>query len=60
MRCNHSKADRLVEELGWTMRCVPAVPRGAHWRLIARRTTVIRSGGLPGGVERRLTGCPGR
>jgi 5-methylcytosine-specific restriction endonuclease McrA len=34
MRCNHSKADRLVEELGWTMRCVPAVPRGAHWRLI--------------------------
>jgi len=34
MRCNHSKADRLIEELGWTMRCVPAVPRGAHWRLI--------------------------
>jgi hypothetical protein len=34
MRCNHSKADRLVEELGWTLRCDPAVPRGAHWRLI--------------------------
>jgi 5-methylcytosine-specific restriction endonuclease McrA len=34
MRCNHSKADRLVEELGWTMRCDPAVPRGVHWRLI--------------------------
>lgn len=34
MRCNHRKADRLVEELGWTLRCVPAVPRGAHWRLI--------------------------
>jgi hypothetical protein len=32
--CNHRKADRLVEELGWSMRCVPAVPRGAHWRLI--------------------------
>ena len=32
--CNHGKADRLVEELGWSMRCVPAVPRGAHWRLI--------------------------
>ena len=34
MRCNHRKADRLVEELGWTMRCAPVVPRGAHWRLI--------------------------
>ena len=34
MRCNHSKADRLVEELGWTLRCAPAVPRGVHWRLI--------------------------
>jgi 5-methylcytosine-specific restriction endonuclease McrA len=32
--CNHRKADRLVEELGWTLRCVPSVPRGAHWRLI--------------------------
>src|SRR5260221_2461134 len=34
MRCNHRKADRLIEELGWSLRCVPAVPRGAHWRLI--------------------------
>ena len=34
MRCNHSKADRLIEELGWTMNRVPAAPRGAHWRLI--------------------------
>jgi 5-methylcytosine-specific restriction endonuclease McrA len=34
MRCNHRKADRLVEELGWALRCVPAVPKGAHWRLI--------------------------
>ena len=33
-RCNHRKADRLVEELGWTLRCDPAAPRGAHWRLI--------------------------
>jgi 5-methylcytosine-specific restriction endonuclease McrA len=32
--CNHRKADRLIEELGWTLRCVPAVPRGVHWRLI--------------------------
>ena len=34
MRCNHRKADHLIDELGWTMSCVPAVPRGAHWRLI--------------------------
>ena len=25
---------RLIEELGWTLRHVPVVPRGAHWRLI--------------------------
>jgi 5-methylcytosine-specific restriction endonuclease McrA len=34
MRCNHSKGDRLVEELGWTLRCSPVAPRGPHWRLI--------------------------
>jgi 5-methylcytosine-specific restriction endonuclease McrA len=34
MRCNHSKSDRLVEELGWTLRCAPVAPRGPHWRLI--------------------------
>jgi 5-methylcytosine-specific restriction endonuclease McrA len=33
-KCNHRKADRLVEELGWSLRCDPAVPHGAHWRLI--------------------------
>ncbi len=33
-KCNHRKADRLIEELGWVLRCAPAVPRGAHWRLI--------------------------
>jgi len=32
--CNHRKADRLLEELGWTLASTPAVPRGAHWRLI--------------------------
>jgi 5-methylcytosine-specific restriction endonuclease McrA len=34
MRCNHRKADRLIDELGWTLRCAPVVPHGAHWRLI--------------------------
>lgn len=33
-RCNHRKADRLLEELGWALRTVPRVPRGVHWRLI--------------------------
>jgi 5-methylcytosine-specific restriction endonuclease McrA len=32
--CNHRKADRLLEELGWTLSAPPAVPRGAHWRLV--------------------------
>ena len=32
--CNHRKADRLLAEIGWTLPVVPAVPRGAHWRLI--------------------------
>jgi len=34
MTCNHRKADKYLEELGWTLPIVPAVPRGAHWRLI--------------------------
>ncbi|MGK5550816.1 HNH endonuclease [Actinomadura kijaniata] len=32
--CNHRKADRLLEELGWSLPVTPSVPRGAHWRLI--------------------------
>ena len=32
--CNHRKADRLLSELGWTLAAPPAVPRGAHWRLV--------------------------
>lgn len=33
-RCNHRKGDRLIEELGWTLRWDPLAPRGSHWRLI--------------------------
>lgn len=33
-RCNHRKADHLIEELGWTLARDPAAPRGPHWRLI--------------------------
>lgn len=33
--CNHRKADRLLVELGWTLRLVPASPQGQHWRLLS-------------------------
>lgn len=33
--CNHRKADRLLVELGWTLRSVPVPPKGQHWRLLS-------------------------
>jgi 5-methylcytosine-specific restriction endonuclease McrA len=33
--CNHRKGDRLLTELGWSLRLVPASPKGQHWRLLA-------------------------
>jgi len=33
--CNHRKADRLLSELGWSLRCVPSTPKGQHWRLLS-------------------------
>ena len=33
-RCNHRKANHLIEELGWALARDPAAPRGPHWRLI--------------------------
>ncbi|MGH3517252.1 MAG: HNH endonuclease [Haloechinothrix sp.] len=35
-RCNHRKADRLLSELGWTLRTDPRAPHGPHWRLLAQ------------------------
>lgn len=32
--CNHRKADRLLNELGWTLRCALVPPKGRHWRLL--------------------------
>jgi 5-methylcytosine-specific restriction endonuclease McrA len=29
-RCNHTKADRTLDELGWTLHKPPAAPRGAQ------------------------------
>lgn len=34
-KCNHRKADRMLSELDWRLRTVPAAPRGPHWRLLA-------------------------
>jgi 5-methylcytosine-specific restriction endonuclease McrA len=33
--CNHRKADRLISELGWTLRALPVPPKGQHWRLLS-------------------------
>src|ERR1700758_2436384 len=33
--CNHRKADRLLSELGWSLRAVPHTPKGQHWRLLS-------------------------
>ncbi|MDI3313957.1 MAG: HNH endonuclease [Mycobacterium sp.] len=33
--CNHRKGDKLLAELGWTLRRTPMPPRGQHWRLLS-------------------------
>ena len=33
--CNHRKADKLLTELGWTLRSTPLPPKGQHWRLLS-------------------------
>lgn len=33
--CNHRKADKLLGELGWTLRASLVPPKGQHWRLLA-------------------------
>jgi 5-methylcytosine-specific restriction endonuclease McrA len=36
--CNHRKADRLLSEIGWTLRAALTAPQGRHWRLLASAT----------------------
>jgi len=31
--CNHRKGDKLLTELGWSLRWAPTSPKGQHWRL---------------------------
>ena len=37
-RCNHTKADRSLAELGWALPHPPRTPTGAAWRLLGHRT----------------------
>lgn len=37
-RCNHTKADRSLAELGWHLPHPPRTPSGAAWRLLGHRT----------------------
>jgi 5-methylcytosine-specific restriction endonuclease McrA len=37
-RCNHTKADRSLAELGWVLPHPPRTPSGAAWRLLGTRT----------------------
>ena len=36
--CNHSKADRTLAELGWSLRHPPQAPSGVAWRILGQRT----------------------
>ena len=33
-RCNHTKADRVIAELGWRMPQQPVAPSGVSWRVL--------------------------
>ena len=37
-RCNHTKADRSLAEMGWALPHPPRTPIGAAWRLLGART----------------------
>ncbi len=36
-RCNHTKADHTLAELGWHLRQQPIAPMGAVWRILGHR-----------------------
>ncbi len=36
-RCNHTKADRAIAELGWRLRTAPRAPAGTAWRVLGLR-----------------------
>lgn len=44
MTCNHSKADRLLSELGWTLSVTPAVPEAPTGASSGWSTTATPNG----------------
>ena len=65
--CNHRKADRLLSELGWTLPVAPAVPKGAHWRLIGAQfdgevglhaTSRVQAAASPAGLRSAWRNSP--
>ena len=50
-RCNHTKADRSLAELGWSLPHPPGAPSGAAWRLLGHRTVDPRWRGWLGMPE---------
>jgi 5-methylcytosine-specific restriction endonuclease McrA len=36
-RCNHTKADRGIADLGWRLRTAPRAPSGTAWRVLGFR-----------------------
>lgn len=36
-RCNHTKADRSLADLGWHLHTAPGQPNGAVWRILGSR-----------------------
>jgi 5-methylcytosine-specific restriction endonuclease McrA len=36
-RCNHTKADRAIADLGWRLRTTPRAPSGPAWRILGHR-----------------------
>ena len=61
-RCNHTKADRGIAELGWRLRRVPVAPTGAAWRIVgAKRMDPLWRPYLDGGdaeLDEALWGQP--
>jgi 5-methylcytosine-specific restriction endonuclease McrA len=37
-RCNHVKSDRLLKEIGWTLRFEPYMPTGTFWLILGMQT----------------------
>jgi 5-methylcytosine-specific restriction endonuclease McrA len=50
-RCNHTKADRSLAEMGWALPHPPRTPSGAAWRLLGTRSVDPRWRGWLGMPE---------